>query len=39
LRSLIEAVVELATKHGKTPVQVVLRWHIEHGFCAIPKSV
>jgi diketogulonate reductase-like aldo/keto reductase len=32
-------VVELAAKHGKTPAQVVLRWHIEHGFCAIPKSV
>ena len=25
--------------HGKTPAPVVLRWHIEHGFCAIPKSV
>jgi diketogulonate reductase-like aldo/keto reductase len=32
-------VVELAEKHSKTPAQVVLRWHIEHGFCAIPKSV
>jgi 2,5-diketo-D-gluconate reductase A len=32
-------VAELAAKHGKTPAQVVLRWHIEHGFCAIPKSV
>ena len=32
-------VVELAAKHDKTPAQVVLRWHIEHGFCAIPKSV
>jgi 2,5-diketo-D-gluconate reductase A len=30
---------QLAAKHGKTPAQVVLRWHIEHGFCAIPKSV
>ena len=29
----------LAAKYGKTPAQVVLRWHIEHGFCAIPKSV
>jgi diketogulonate reductase-like aldo/keto reductase len=26
-------------KYGKTPAQVVLSWHIEHGFCAIPKSV
>jgi diketogulonate reductase-like aldo/keto reductase len=32
-------VTDLAAKHGKTPAQVVLRWHIEHGFCAIPKSV
>jgi diketogulonate reductase-like aldo/keto reductase len=32
-------IVEIAEKHGKTPAQVVLRWHIEHGFCAIPKSV
>jgi diketogulonate reductase-like aldo/keto reductase len=32
-------ITDLATKYGKTPAQVVLRWHIEHGFCAIPKSV
>jgi diketogulonate reductase-like aldo/keto reductase len=32
-------VTELAAKHGKTPAQVVLRWHTEHGFCAIPKSI
>jgi 2,5-diketo-D-gluconate reductase A len=32
-------VVESAAKYGKTPAQGVLRWHIEHGFCAIPKSV
>jgi 2,5-diketo-D-gluconate reductase A len=32
-------VTALAAKYGKTPAQVVLRWHIEHGFCAIPKSV
>jgi diketogulonate reductase-like aldo/keto reductase len=29
----------LATKYDKTPAQVVLRWHIEHGVSAIPKSV
>ena len=28
-----------AKQYGKTPAQVVLRWHIEHGFSAIPKSV
>jgi diketogulonate reductase-like aldo/keto reductase len=32
-------ITALASKHGKTPAQVVLRWHIEHGFSAIPKSV
>jgi diketogulonate reductase-like aldo/keto reductase len=32
-------VTTLASKYGKTPAQVVLRWHIEHGFSAIPKSV
>jgi diketogulonate reductase-like aldo/keto reductase len=32
-------VKEVAAKHGKTPAQVLLRWHIEHGFIVIPKSV
>lgn len=31
-------VVEVADTYGKTPAQVVLRWHLEHGFSAIPKS-
>lgn len=30
---------ELAAKYGKTPAQVVIRWHLEHGFSVIPKSV
>ncbi|MFC8662249.1 aldo/keto reductase [Streptomyces sp. NPDC057199] len=30
-------VTELAAKYGKTPAQVVLRWHIEQGVCAIPS--
>jgi diketogulonate reductase-like aldo/keto reductase len=30
---------DLALKYGKTPAQIVLRWHIEHGLSAIPKSV
>jgi diketogulonate reductase-like aldo/keto reductase len=29
----------IADAHGVTPAQVVLRWHIEHGVVAIPKSV
>ena len=27
-----------ARKHGKTAVQVVLRWHLQHGNSPIPKS-
>jgi diketogulonate reductase-like aldo/keto reductase len=32
-------ITALATKYGKTSAQIVLRWHIDHGFSAIPKSV
>jgi diketogulonate reductase-like aldo/keto reductase len=30
---------ELASRHGKTPVQVVLRWHLQQGLVAIPRSI
>jgi diketogulonate reductase-like aldo/keto reductase len=30
---------EIAGDHGVTPAQVLLRWHLDHGFVAIPKSV
>lgn len=30
--------VAIAKKHGKTPAQVVLRWHLDSGYVAIPKS-
>jgi 2,5-diketo-D-gluconate reductase A len=29
----------LAQKHGKTPAQVIIRWHLDRGYIAIPKSV
>jgi diketogulonate reductase-like aldo/keto reductase len=29
---------EIASKHGVTPAQVVLRWHLELGITVIPKS-
>ena len=29
---------EVADAHGVTPAQVLLRWHLDHGFVAIPKS-
>ncbi|MGY5125604.1 aldo/keto reductase [Streptomyces nigrescens] len=32
-------IAELAAKHGKTPAQVVLRWHLQLGNVVIPKSV
>jgi len=32
-------IVELARKYHKTPAQIVLRWHIQHGLSIIPKSV
>ncbi|MGE3151317.1 MAG: aldo/keto reductase [Nitrospiraceae bacterium] len=30
---------EIAARTGKTPAQVVLRWHIQNGVSAIPKSI
>ncbi len=30
--------LEIAGRHGVTPAQVVLRWHLEHRIVAIPKS-
>ncbi|WP_210479438.1 aldo/keto reductase [Naasia sp. SYSU D00948] len=29
---------ELAERHGRTPAQIVLRWHVQEGIVAIPKS-
>jgi 2,5-diketo-D-gluconate reductase A len=29
----------LGQKHGKTPAQVVIRWHLDRGYIVIPKSV
>src|SRR4051795_5768646 len=40
-RSTLEDPVigEIAKAHGKTPAQVMLRWHLQQGRSAIPKSV
>jgi 2,5-diketo-D-gluconate reductase A len=32
------ALLEIASAHGVRPEQVVVRWHIDHGFVVIPKS-
>jgi 2,5-diketo-D-gluconate reductase A len=32
------SVVEIAAAHGRTPAQVVLRWHVQQGVVPIPKS-
>jgi len=33
------AIVGIAAKHRKTPAQVVIRWHLDTGLIAIPKTV
>jgi 2,5-diketo-D-gluconate reductase A len=32
-------IVGIAAKHGTTPAQVVIRWHLESGLIVIPKTV
>ncbi len=31
-------IVKVATKYGRTPAQVLIRWSLQHGFVPIPKS-
>ena len=40
-KSLIQEPVfaELGKKYGKTPAQVILRWHVQMGFVVIPGSM
>jgi len=30
---------KIAEKHGRTPVQITIRWHLDNGIIVIPKSV
>ena len=32
-------IARVAAKHGKSPAQAIIRWHIESGLVVIPKSV
>jgi diketogulonate reductase-like aldo/keto reductase len=34
-----ETILAIAEARGKTPAQVILRWHLQEGRSAIPKSV
>ncbi|THG29628.1 aldo/keto reductase [Naasia lichenicola] len=40
-RSVLEddTIAQIARVHGKSPAQVMLRWHVQEGRSAIPKSV
>ena len=33
------AIGMIASKHGKSPAQVMIRWHLDQGLIVIPKSV
>ena len=32
------AIAAIAARHDRTAAQIVLRWHVQHGTVAIPKS-
>ena len=32
-------IARIAGKHGRTPAQTIIRWHIDNGLIVIPKSV
>lgn len=39
-KMLSDAVIaEIAARHGKSPAQVIIRWHLDLGLVVIPKSV
>src|SRR3989442_4718138 len=30
---------QIASRHGRTPAQVLIRWSLQHGLVVIPKSI
>ena len=34
-----ETLTAIAEAHGKSVVQVILRWHMQKGLCAVPGSI
>lgn len=34
-----KVITDIAKKHGKTPAQTIIRWHLDQGHIVIPKSV
>ena len=34
-----DVIMALAAKYGKTPAQIALRWHVQHGVVVIPKTI
>ncbi|KYD20052.1 aldo/keto reductase [Caldibacillus debilis] len=34
-----EVILKIAKKYGRTPAQVILRWHLQEGVIAIPRTV
>ena len=34
-----DVIAGIAADHGRTPAQVIIRWHLQHGVVVIPKSV
>ncbi|SFR87245.1 aldo/keto reductase [Sphingomonas jatrophae] len=31
-------IAQVAARHGRSPAQIILRWHLERGLCIIPKT-
>jgi 2,5-diketo-D-gluconate reductase A len=34
-----KAIAKIAKKHGKSPAQTIIRWHLQQGLIVIPKTV